>query len=170
MDLAGFRALLTPPGQEALRVAVELAPREEDFLAHFGTLARRFPAGLARAALETAVLRQEAAAKFPFAERMYFTREALEQASSWGVSTYRVQRYRSFQILVDLGCSIGGDMLALASLALTIGVDLDPLRLHMARANAQALGMENQVLLAQADLARSLPFSGVPTATISPPC
>src|SRR5512138_1461565 len=115
MDLAGFRALLTPRGQAALEAASRLAPREEDFLAHFTTLSRPFPAELARPALETAILRSEAAAKFPFADRMYFTREALEQASSWEVSSYRSRRYEAIRRIIDLGCSIGADTIPLAS-------------------------------------------------------
>jgi hypothetical protein len=162
MDLSSFRSLLTPSGQEALAAAVERQPREEDFLAHFTALSRRYPPGLARAALETAIYRAKAQAKFPFSGRLYFTREALEQASSWEVSSYRSERYRPFRTLFDLGCSIGGDTLALASLAPTTGVDLDPLRLRMAQANLQALGLARQAFFVQADLARDLPFSPVP--------
>jgi hypothetical protein len=114
---------------------------------------------LAQAALETAILRLAAARKFPQAERMYFTREALEQASSWEVAAYRAQRFRPFRRLVDLGCSIGGDTLALASVAPTLGIDLDPLRLEMARANLEALGLGQQALFVRADLGAALPVS-----------
>ncbi len=158
MDIAGFRSLFTAEGQQALVAAAGFAPREEDFLAHFRSLSRRFAPGLARAALETAILRLEAGTKFPFAERMFFTREALEQASAWEVSTHRAQRFRPFPLLADLGCSIGGDTLALAALAPTLALDLDPLRLRMAQANLQALGLSERALTLQADLAVALPF------------
>jgi hypothetical protein len=162
VDLETFHGLLTLLGQETLHAAQELEPREAQFLQHFQTLERRFPSSLARAALETAILRREAAQKFTQAEQMYFTREALEQASAEAVSAYRSRRYQGFQFALDLGCSVGGDTLALAPVARVIGLDRDPLRLGMAQANAQALGLRAQAGFIQADLQDGLPlrFSG----------
>ena len=164
MDLAAFRHLLTPAGQEALAAAQAVAPREADFLSHFQTLSKRYPAGLARAALETAILRLEAAAKFPFADQLYWTRTALEQASSHPVAAYRAGRYRPFSRLADLGCSAGGDTLALAAVAPTLGLDLDPLRLALAQANLAALGLAGRAALVQADLPAPLPVIFSPPA------
>lgn len=158
MDLNSFDALLTPSGQEALQAAVSLQPEEVDFLRHYTMLSRQYPADLARTALETAILRREAERKFPFAGKMYFTRPALEQASSFAVSSYRSGRFAGYQRLIDLGCSIGADTLALARLAPTLGVDLDLLRLAMARANLQALGLGEQGSFLQADLNAPLPL------------
>lgn len=159
MDLPSFRDLLSPLGQEALRAAVDLQSREEDFLRDFTILSRRFPAHLSRVALETAILRSKAADKFPQADRQYFTREALEQASPWEVARYRSQRYQPFAHLADLGCSVGGDTLALGSIAPTIGVDVDPLRLQMACVNAEVSELVGRVSFVQADLTSPLPFS-----------
>jgi hypothetical protein len=158
MDAAAFRDLLSPAGQQALQAAEGLQPVETDFLRHFSHLARRFPPDLARAALETAILRREAGDKFPQAERMYFTRPALEQASSQALSTYRVQRFAPFDRLADLGCSIGGDTLSLAAQAPTLAIDLDALRLALAQANLQALGLAQRARLVRADLADLLPL------------
>jgi hypothetical protein len=163
MDVPTFRALLSPSGQEILQAAQALAPREANFLVDFTTLSRRYPAELARAALETVLLREKAEAKFRNAGQMYFTRQALEQASVGKVSAYRSERYRSYRLIVDLGCSIGGDTLALAGVAPTLGVDIDPLRLAMAGANIRTAFGEgespvNQTLFIQADLATPLPI------------
>jgi len=160
MDLVSFRALLTAAGQEALLEAERRQPREEDFLAHFQVLERTYPRPVAQAALETAILRREATAKFPMAARMYFTREALEQASASEVARYRAERYRSFRFVADLGCSIGGDSLALAAVTGLIGLDLDPLRLALARANLAALDLIQDALFVQADLRQPLPLAG----------
>jgi SAM-dependent methyltransferase len=141
MDTHTFYDLLTENGQWALESAMAFEPREKDFLGDFQMLAKGFPRELARAALETAILRREAAIKFPQAEKMYFTREALEQASSWEVAEYRAGRYRGFEHVLDLGCSIGGDTLALSQVTQTTGIDLDPLRLAIAQQNAKALGV-----------------------------
>lgn len=162
MEVKTFYDLLTPAGQTVLQDAEALQPRESDFLAHYSLLARRFPPGLARAALETAILRQEAAGKFPFANQMYFTRPALEQASGYEVSTYRARRFNAFPRLADLGCSIGGDTLALAAVAPVLGMDLDPLRLAIAQANLVAMGLAHAARFIQADLRADLPLAPNP--------
>jgi hypothetical protein len=166
MDLPVFQDLLTPLGQAALADAAALQPREADFLTHFTTLNRKYPTELARAALETAILRREAASKFPDAERMYFTRPALEQASSYAISSYRSERYRPFPRLADLGCSIGGDTQAFAQIAPVTGIDLDPLRLVMAQANLHALGLDVRADFTQADLKASLPLAAGPALAL----
>jgi hypothetical protein len=165
VDLASFRQLLSPAGQEAVRAAQALQPREVDFLSHFTQLQRIYPTELARSALEIAILRLEATEKFPSADRMYFTRQALEQASGAPVAAYRAQRFSSFIRLIDLGCSIGSDTLAMAQAqALNkaqrvpiIGIDRDLLRLEMARVNLTAFDCRDAQFLA-ADLAQPLPF------------
>lgn len=174
MNLSAFRTLLTPAGQTLLATAETLRPREVDFLAHFQTLAKHAPPDLARAALETAILRQEATTKFPDAARMYFTREALEQATPAEVSAYRAARYREFDHILDLGCSIGGDTLAFArnpAARHVTGLDLDPLRLHLAQANAAALGralnLTPRTSFLQADLTAPLPFSPIANYELS---
>jgi hypothetical protein len=159
MDLTSLHRLLTAEGQQALQAASALKPREADFLALFTELSRRFPPDLAKSALEIAILREEADIKFPFAERMYFTREALEQASPYEVSRYRSRRFQGFDRLVDLGCSVGGDTISLAAQAPTIGIDLDPLRLAMAGANLAALGLGDQAAFVQVDLEHPLPLA-----------
>ncbi len=158
MDLESFRALLGPAGQQAIQLAAASRPSEQTFLSHFQTLTRQLPAPLARAALETAILRQEAASKFPFADRLYLTREAYEQSSAYPVAMHRAARFSGLDHLFDLGCSIGGDSFGLAPLAPLTAVDLDPLRLEMARANLQALGLAERASFIQADLRHKLPF------------
>jgi SAM-dependent methyltransferase len=159
VEYSALQLLLSPAGQEVLEQAAALQPREPDFLKHFDLLSRRYPAELAKAALEVAILRQEAVVKFPNADKLYFTRQALEQATAFEVASYRVQRFAGLGRLLDLGCSIGGDTLALAALAPVIGVDLDPVRLGMARANLAACGQAGRADFVQADLTARLPLS-----------
>jgi hypothetical protein len=166
VELPVFRALLSGTGQEAIRAAMELEPRKADFLIHFSALARRFPPDLARAALDIAILRGEGQDKFPFADRMYFQRESLEQATAYEVSAYRAERYRPFDHCIDLGCSIGGDTLALAATSPTVGIDKDMLRLNMARANLDALGLGEHASFMQADLSAPLPFLSSPSVAL----
>lgn len=158
MNIESFKLLHTPMGIDALKLAANLNPREEDFLRHFQIIERRFPAEIVRAALETAILRREAAQKFPFAQKMFFTRQALQQASGWEIAVYRAARYAGFDTALDLGCSIGSDTLALAEVIFTIGLDIDHLRLVMARANAENLGLQNRTVFFRADLYKGIPL------------
>jgi len=155
MRAEDFAQLLTREGQWALESAMAFAPREKDFLSDFGMLAKRFPREVARAALTTAILRGEAEDKFPQADKLYFTREALEQATPWGVAQYRSARFQGFGTIYDLGCSVGSDSLALARSAPVVGVDIDLLRVMMARQNAKATRAKAHFI--QADI-EHLPF------------
>jgi SAM-dependent methyltransferase len=160
VDLPTFDALLTPAGQAALAAAAALSPTEETFLAHLQRLDKHYPAPLAKAALETAILRARAAAKFSRAAAMYFTREALEQASGERLSRYRAARYRGCAHVADLGCGIGGDSLGLAAAVPQVtGVDQDDLRLSMAAQNLAAYGLGERAAWVQADLT-ALPWPG----------
>jgi hypothetical protein len=158
-----FHALLSPAGQVALQAAEDMFPVEADFLRCQASLSRSYPPETARAALEIAILRRDAEDKFPNARQMYFTRQALEQASSYTISTYRAQRYLSTKHLADLGCSIGGDMLALAAVAPVVGIDLDPLRLMMARTNLDAIGQADRAGFILSDLLNGLPLHSDPS-------
>lgn len=161
MNLASFRALLTPAGEQALAEAAALHPSEESYLRNYQILCRRFEPALAQAALETAILRRKAQSKTPYAECLYFTREALEQASHWEIACYRAGRMRGYESIFDLGCSIGSDTLAFAQETFTIGIDRDPLRLSIAQANACALNLEGRVSFVLADLTRPLPLGRI---------
>jgi hypothetical protein len=155
MDLPTFRALLTRAGQEALEAAASLEPREVDFLRHFQALSQRYPREVARGALEVAILRGQAKHKFPFAAKLYLTREALEQASAHPVASYRAGRFEDFSLVIDLGCSVGGDTIALVQVTPTLGIEIDPLRLSMAQENLRSLSLEADFL--QADITDPLP-------------
>ncbi len=157
MRFIDLQMLLTPAGQAVLQETIALEPREVDYLLHFQALCRQYPSDLAKAALETAILRGEAQSKYPFAGKLYLTREALEQASPWEVATYRAQRYRPYRRVLDLGCSTGGDTLALAQVAPAVGLDRDLLRLAMAGANARALGLAGSASFVCTDLVQPLP-------------
>ena len=152
MNLSTFRTLLTASGQAAIAEAAELGPAEETFLACLARLQKRHPAELAKAAIETALLRAKARAKFSRADRMYFTREALEQSSGEIVSRYRAGRYTNFGRVADLACGIGGDSIGLAEEHPVTAVDVDPLRLAMAEANLDAYGVRPRAEFLERDL------------------
>ena len=107
------------------------------------------------AALSQVALRIRAVPKLgPEALQMWFTAEALEQATRRRVADHRAGRLAAAQpggSVVDLGCGIGGDLVAFSRAGLiAAGVDLDPLRAAMAAANLVALGLPGAVQQADA--------------------
>jgi hypothetical protein len=98
----------------------------------------------AGAALALARLRLKAVNKFGTdAAMLFFTREALEQSSDPLVRRWRARNPTGeTQPLVDACCGIGSDALAYAAAKWDVlGLDIDPVRIEMARLNAAALGL-----------------------------
>ncbi len=149
ITLDALRFFRTAPGAELL---AEAAPLAGDELRASQILRARFPADLCRAALALVQLRQAACEKFSLADHMYFDREGLEMASREEISTYRAARFQPGQVVADLGCGIGGDLLGLAARCQVQAVELDRARLEMARLNLEAAGL--RAALIQADLCR----------------
>jgi SAM-dependent methyltransferase len=120
----------------------------------------------AGAALTLARLRVRAVSKFSRADALFFTPDALEEASGEIVSGWRARRFADYARVADLGCGVGGDTLALAAVSSVIALDRDALRLQMARANLAAYECEADFV--QADLTDPLPVRGVPAAFFDP--
>lgn len=162
VDVDVFRWLLTEPGQALLARAEEAALSGEAELAVNARLRRDAEPDQVSSALSIAELRRRAAAKFGAdAARMYFTTESLEQATRASVAAHRAARLQAAatQSVVDLGCGIGGDLVAFARAGITTaGVDTDPLRVEMARANLAALDLGGAVMVADATSVDTSPF------------
>jgi SAM-dependent methyltransferase len=163
MDLDTVRWLLTDEGQQVLATAADGAG--SDPLQAREALRRTTPGadpGHLAAALTQAELRRKGATKFgDLAERMYFTPDGLEQATRLPVAEHRAARLRAFDTasVIDLGCGIGGDLMAFARAGVTAaGVDLDPVRVALAEANLAALGLPGAVQVADATRVDTSPF------------
>jgi SAM-dependent methyltransferase len=160
VDLEAFRWLLTDDGQRLLARAGEAYDAAQGDPVRAASAVRREasgyddPAAYAAAALTQVQLRRRAEPKFGAdAARMYFTPDALEQATRHRVAEHRAARLAAAvpSSVVDLGCGLGGDMVAMARAGLTVaGVDLDPVRVEVARANLAALGLPGAVEVADA--------------------
>ncbi|MUN40560.1 class I SAM-dependent methyltransferase [Actinomadura litoris] len=146
MDIASFRALLTPEGQDVLEEAAAADLGEGALLGTASRLRGRHDPALVAAALTQARFRERALAKFGRdARRMYFTQAGLEQSTRASVAAHRTRRFagRSGTTL-ELGCGIGADLIARARAGLAgDGVEIDPLTAEVARANVAAFGLED---------------------------
>lgn len=157
MDAETFAWLLTDEGQQLLVHATHAwADHEGDPVRSASAVRRTEPnADHAAAALTQVQLRAKAVAKFGAdATRMYFTPDALEQATRTRVAAHRAARLATAipgGSVIDLGCGIGGDLIAFARAGLVAaGVDLDPVRAEIARANLAALGLPGAVMATDA--------------------
>ena len=129
-------------------------PNDATLLAALTQLRRKFTPEQASALVKTARLRQRAVHKFgEQAQKMFFAEQALQQATSWPVATYTAQRYQGHDWVVDMGCGLGGDALALAATgSKVLAVDKNPLALTLAQANAHALNLAPLIFPIQVDV------------------
>jgi len=101
---------------------------------------------LAAAMVDLLAARWRARARFPDADRLFFTAESLAQATSPVLAAFHADRLRRFATVADLGCGVGIDAIALARAGIRVtAIDRDPVRLIFARANAAACGVDDRV-------------------------
>ena len=153
MDLETFERLRSPAGTALLAEVHERAGVESD-LALGTRLRKTHPVELVAAAVTQNHLRGLARTKLgDDAAHLWFTHDALQQATRGSVARLRAGRLAASGVtaVVDLGCGIGSDLVALARAGLRVrGVELDPVRAAIAQANLEALGLEGEVLCADA--------------------
>ena len=143
LDDLGF--LSSEAGERVLSRLADEDLREENTLKLITSLRKDLSPQQAGSVLELARLRKKAVSKFgDDASKLYFTKDALEQASDPLVRRYRTLEVFSGQNIVDACCGIGADSIAFAQAgAHVVGLDIDPTRVEMARLNAQALSIQN---------------------------
>ena len=131
-----FWVLTTEPGQRLLaEVVLSPGARPADLMRW------RALASMERvaAAIRIAEGRRRGAVKFSRADRMWFERTGLEQATSEPVARHKAQRFAGrTETVVDLCCGIGGDAIVLAAWVDVLAVDLDATMCRRTRWNAKA--------------------------------
>ncbi len=141
LDNLGF--LSSEAGERVLARLADEDLRDENTLKLITALRKDLPVAQAGSALELARLRKKAVRKFgDDASRMYFTKDALEQASDPLIRKWRADLFAhpSPFDMFDVCCGIGSDAFAFAASGLNVtGIDIDPVRIEMARLNADAL-------------------------------
>ncbi|MCW2586580.1 MAG: hypothetical protein JWN55_2096 [Frankiales bacterium] len=127
------RLLLSDEGRAAVAVAAAL-----DLPALPAAEAMRPYGEAGRLALDQVGLRRRALLKHPDGDQLWWTAEALEQSTPRPVAVHRAARFAGSSRVLDLGCSVGGDLLPLSAVAPVVGVDLDLARCLLARENTGA--------------------------------
>ncbi|MBI3959280.1 MAG: methyltransferase domain-containing protein [Chloroflexi bacterium] len=159
--------LLSAHAADALAMLAQRELASHNHLSLLTELRATHTAEQAAGLLTLATTRQRAVAKFPDAARLFFTPEALEQATAWPIAQHRAVHLHSHAPpgpVLDLGCGIGGDTLALARQRPVIAYETDPVRLRFAQANAAALGLSGQVEFRLADWTDELAADRLPPA------
>ncbi|HTI52020.1 MAG TPA: class I SAM-dependent methyltransferase, partial [Planctomycetaceae bacterium] len=95
-------------------------------------------------------LRLRGAGKFSRADRMWFDRQGLEQATSEQVARHKARRFHGAAF--DLCCGIGGDSLALADHVDVTAVDFNPAACLRTEWNAAVYGVGERVSTVCADV------------------
>ena len=159
--------LLAPDGQRLLAELAQDPPTRDNEISLITRLRGRHPADLVYAAIEQAILRVRARAKFANADRMYFTRAGLEQASSDRIANYHARRYAPFDRVADLCTGIGGDLLGLAKDRDVVAVDIDPIHSRLSLLNARANGVGERVSGVCGDV-RQVRLDSIPAVFVDP--
>ena len=115
--------LATEAGTELLAYAATLP---NDRLTRLQTLRKRTTPEIAVAVVSLLEMRHRARAKFPDADKLFFTQEGYEQASSAAVADWRAAQFPAELPLLDACCGIGSDARALADHRRVLAVDADP--------------------------------------------
>jgi hypothetical protein len=157
-------------GTEAARLLQELATGGKPLHTAVSRLRRHLSPERTHLLLEQVDLRRRAAAKFSAADRMFFTRTALEQATDEHVARYKAARFTlqpagawaGYPLgaaadgrpprCADFCCGIGGDLLALAEQATVTAVDCSPIATHLAAANLLAVNPRANVVFHISDV------------------
>ncbi len=115
--------LNTDNGREALDVASGL---DGDIVQRINVLRKRFPIEIVSTVISLLTLREKARDKFTLADRMFFTREGLEQSTSENVAKCRASHFPENIRILDLCCGIGADSMQLADEREVVSIDIQP--------------------------------------------
>lgn len=154
-------ALLT--GADGRRLLQQLPPYDEREALRLGASLRRLghspdlvTAALTQARLRTAVGRRWGASGSALVPHLLLTPDGAEQATRPSVAALRANRYRSVgadATVVDLGCGIGLDALALVQSGVNVeAFDYDQLTTAVAGANAAAMGYTDRLSVTYGDV------------------
>jgi SAM-dependent methyltransferase len=146
-------SLISPQGQALLAEVGEIDSKADMVKVVSKLRGKGHSAELVATVLTQVKLRRRAKAKFgEFAQTMFFTEEGLEQASRLKVAAIHAGRFRNHGLtrIADLGCGIGAETLAIASLDMEVtAFEIDEVTAALATYN---LASFENVKVEQADV------------------
>lgn len=142
-------------GDDARRWLAELADDRTPVERLVTRLRRELSLERTHLIVEQLDLRRRARAKFSQADRMFFTRQSLEQATDERLADWKAARFGPRSLIGDLCVGVGGDALSLARCAPVVAVERDPIVAKLAAANARELDRPRLRVLT-ADVERAL--------------
>ncbi len=125
--------------------------------------------------MEQAQLRIKASTKFTLANKMFFTRRGLEQATGRRLAIYKAARFAGMNHVADICCGIGGDLLALGkrddvdgSDNRTTAVDNDELTCLFAKRNLEVNSIDPDLVSIQETDFANFDLKGIDGIHIDP--
>jgi SAM-dependent methyltransferase len=151
MDVQTAEFLVGPEGEQLLHEATTLPG---DDATRVLTLRKRgLPLERASGVVEVAAARRRARSRFPDADTLFFTADALAQATSPLIAAYHAARLAPLGLVADLGCGVGMDAIRVAEAGgQVLALERDPARLVFARANARVRGVEERITFQEGDV------------------
>ena len=138
--------LVSPDGRALLQDVADLPGDAAERVLALRKRRADLPSEIITAAIEVADARQRARHRFPDAHRLFFTADALAQATGPTLAAYHAAGLAPFGTVADLGCGVGMAALALGEAgARVVAVDVDDSRLIFARANAEARDLAGRI-------------------------
>lgn len=163
MEEATARFLVSDAGRNLLDEVAALPGDPADRL--LALRKRGLTPEIAAGAIEVVDARRRARTRFPDADRLFWTRDALAQATSPVIAAYHAARLVPQATLAplgsvaDLGCGVGIDAVALAEAgAVVTAIERDGARLVFARVNAEVHGVAGRITFVQGDVT-TLPWT-----------
>ncbi len=151
---AATAAALCLTGAEGRRLLADVADLPGDTPARLLWLRKRGVAPeIATQVVDIVAARHRARSRFPDADQLFLTSVALAQATSPAIAAYHAAGLAPFGTVVDLGCGIGMDAIALAEAgARVIAIEKDRVRLAFAQANAEVRGVADRICFRAGDV------------------
>lgn len=148
MDIESLKLLDSLLGRELLKKYYNYRDEELENLMFKVVPSER---ALMRAVVTLIKLRHKARDKFKLASEMFFTTDGAEQSTGEKIARHIAARFGERKKIVDLTCSIGGNLIFLAQKNFLTAVDKNEVNLLCAQKNVDVYGVRNQVKFIQGD-------------------
>ncbi len=153
MNIKDLKNLDSPAGKELL---VKYCDYRDEDLEKLMFKVDQSEREIMRAVVTLIKLRHKAKDKFSLAEKMFFTTDGQEQSTGEKIAEYIAGRFGEDLNIVDLTCSIGGNLVYLAQKNNLIAVDRNEANLFCAQKNAEVYGVADKIKFILGDAEENL--------------